>query len=661
MISRPMASSPRLAVLGVLLLVVTFAAYGRAFDHSFVEWDDPAYVVDNPLVQAHDFGALWTSVVAGNYHPLTMLSLALNARGRPPSPWPFLVTNVALHLLDTLLVFWLAWILSRGKPWVAFLTALWFGIHPMHVESVAWISERKDVLYALFFLGATVAYLRFLEAPEARGRWLALCFGLFVLSCLSKAMAVTFPLVMGLLDFWKDRRIGLTRSVLEKLPFVIVAIVFGLLAVHLQAGGDLQGRLHPIDPGRRALSLGLPYSPYQRVALPSYGHAAYLLRFFAPTHLSAFEPYPSAAEASGLRYTLAPFVLILTVALAWWAGRRWPPLGFGLGWYFATIVLVLQWLPVGGALTANRYTYLAYIGLAFPLAMGAQELRERRPRLGAAVLGACGVFSVFLFVQAVRQVDTWKNDEALWTQVIHEYPHTAFPYANRGIERREAGRLQEAVGDLRTALLLGYAKSDVYDNLGLAYAGLGERDSAALMFRRAMQHSDPTGLSSSRRGEALENIGIAYGSIGMLDSALVFFDRALQIVPNNSDWQYNRALTQLKLRRPREAIRDLDGALASSPRDPATLHEARGYAWMQLGLDREAESEFGRSLALDSKRPEALYQRGLCRKRMGEIPGAVEDFQAVLRLDPGHANARAELQALTTDRTARTKSVARAR
>jgi hypothetical protein len=162
---------------------LSLAAYAGVFDHGFVDWDDQDYVQENVLVRTHQYGALLTAVVSNHYHPLTMLSLARDA-GSPLVARPFLVTSVALHVLNTLLVFWLALGLSRGRLPVAGLTALLFGIHPMHVESVAWVSERKDVLYAFFFLAAAIAYLRYLERRTPG--WLVLTFVAFVLSCLSK-------------------------------------------------------------------------------------------------------------------------------------------------------------------------------------------------------------------------------------------------------------------------------------------------------------------------------------------------------------------------------------------------------------------------------------------------------------------------------------------
>lgn len=579
---------------------LTFGAFAGTLDHAFVEWDDPEYVVDNTLVRTRDVPALMKTVVALNYHPVTMLSLALNA-GQPLSPGPFLATNVVLHAANTVLVFWLVLAISGHSLLAASLVAAIFGVHPMHVESVAWVSGRKDVLSALFLLAGALAYWRYLE--RLRRTWLGLAFALFLLACLAKATAVVFPGLLVLLDFLKGRGPWRAGMVLEKLPFLAVSLVVGLIAVDVQAGGDLHGWLDRHLEGRRALAATTPFTPYQRLALPAYGHLMYVCKFFVPAGLSAFYPYPSAADADHPKYLMAPLFLVATVALGAWSVRRAPALAFGIGWYLATVALVLQWLPVGAAIMADRYTYLPYVGLAFPLAMGVRAAASRRPRLRVALRAGAGAFVALLCVLTIRQVATWKNDETLWSAVIRHQPGTEFAYANRGIYLRGQGRDHEALGDLREAVRLG-----------------------------------------ARRGEVFANLGMVHGSLGDLDSALVLFDQALRLSPGNGVFHYNRALAYLRLHRPREALADLDHAVAGGPLAGSSLHAARGHAHLQLGRHRQAAAEFDRAVAAGGATPGTLYHRGLCRKHLGDLSGAVADFRAVLRSQPGHAGARAELR-----------------
>jgi len=422
--------------IGTLIAVcgLTLAAYGGVLDHAFVDLDDPDYVQQNPWIERHDYAALATMVVSNNYHPLTMWSLAANASD-PISPRAFLATNVALHAANAGLVFALTLLLS-GRLAVAAFAGLLFGIHPMHVESVAWISERKDVLYAFFFLAAAIAYWRYLE--RLAWPWLAGAFALFVLSCLSKGMAVVFPFIMVLLDYWKRRSAFTARAMVEKAPFFAVALLFGLIALDVQAGGTFHGLFTRADTHLKGMADNLPLSPLQRWLLPTYGHLMYLVRLFAPVGQSALYPYPPAANPSAAAYVVAPLVFLATIGVALDSVRKAPFVTFGLGWYLVTIAVVLQWVPVGEAMVADRYTYVPYVGLLFALGMGLDRLITRRPTLRVAVGTACVLFAAFLFARTVRQVETWKDGEALWTNVIRRYPRSDMAYVSRGNARRKS-------------------------------------------------------------------------------------------------------------------------------------------------------------------------------------------------------------------------------
>jgi len=594
-------SSPwRFGALAAALFVTVLAVYAGAFRHDFVRWDDPTYVGENPLVLGRQAGPLLTAVVARNFHPVTMLSLALNA-SQPLSPRPFLVTNVLLHALNTGLVFWLALLLLRRRVLPAFFVALLFAVHPMHVESVAWVSERKDVLYSLFFLSAAIAYWKYLETR--RRAWIAVTFGLFLLSCFSKAVAVVFPAVMVLLDYWKRRNILERRALLEKAPFLAASVLFGLIAVDVQAGGDLHGILKPVGERMRALPATNPFPLLQRVAFPAYGHLQYLVKLFVPLRLSAFYRYPaSVAESSRPEYAAGIVVLLATVAVFLVSVRRWRIVAFGLGWYFATLLPVMQWLPVGEAIMADRYTYLPYFGLFLILVAGVAAAAERLPALRVPLWSVCGLFALFLMARTLHQVETWKDTDALWSNVIRNDPRADKAYAARANFRGREGRVAEALSDLQIA----------------------------------------RGLNP-RRGEVYEDLGNAYGSLGRPDSAVLFFGEALRIDPTLGHTYYNRAIAYLRLGRPREALSDLAQAESLMPGETASLHFPRGNAFLSLGDDVHAVEEFGRAIEAREGGADAYANRGLARLRLGDKDGAGSDFREALRIDPNHAEAQAQL------------------
>jgi len=577
--------------LGLLLLVlvVTAAAYAGALDHSFLTWDDPDYVSENALVQHHDTGTLLRAVVSSNYHPFTMLSLSWNASA-PLTPKPFLVTNVALHAINAGLVFWLVFLLSGGRLFPAFWAALFFGIHPMHVESVAWISERKDVLYVAFFLAATIAYWRYLSARKRP--WLAITFLLFLLSCLAKGMAVVFPLVLVLMDVWQRRRDAFSAAaLLEKIPFFATSLLFGWIAINVQGGGNLHGLLIRTDYHLKGLADTLPLTALERIVLPAYGLFLYSWRLFVPIHQSAFYPYPSGADAAAIHTFLGPLVFVALVALAVWDFRRTRIWTFGVGWFLVTLAPVLQWIPVGDAIIADRYTYLSYIGPLFAIAVAIDRLAARRPRGAAFASVLLGIVAIVFFARTVRQAEVWRDSEALWSNVIRLYPRNEMAYVARGNARGSSGRVDDAFHDLITARSLGSHRGNLYDGLGNAF-----------------------------------------GSRGQLDSAVVMYDRGLALEPNMGRTYYNRAIAYLRLQRPADALADLERARELVPAQTLNFHVPSGNAYLQLKQFREAVAQYDSAIGEGQRDPNLYYSRALGRWNLGDSTGAGADLNEARRL-----------------------------
>lgn len=599
------ASRARRLALAAALAIVTVAAFAGALDHTFVDWDDMQYVVQNPVVLAREPLGLMRAVVETQYHPLTLLSLAMNV-STPLSARPFIATSIALHVADTLLVFWLMWLVTGRRAGVAAAVALLFGIHPLHVESVAWVSGRKDVLYAFWFLAGLIAYWRYLETGTRDRLWLA--FGCSVLACLAKPMAIVFPGALVLLDAWRRRPLLERRALAEKLPFVLVAAATALVAVHVQNGGDLGGLLVRLNVTPPAAGLRSDLPLVQRVTLPLYGPMIIAWRMLVPLGLCANYPFPDAGEALAPRFLIAPLAVLAMAALAAWDARRSRIMTFGFGWYLLHLAPTLPFVLLAGFITADRYSYLSSLGLLFAAAMGMDALRRRaaarRRALALGLAGLLAAFTVWLFVLTRRQVEVWRDSETLWTHALASYPRLAPAYVYRGKQRALAGRNDEALGDFRAALALGLGNADVYQGLGALY-----------------------------------------GTRGALDSALVLFDRAVELEPRRAGLYYNRAITRLALGRAAEAVADLDRALALAPGSPE-LHAARGHARSLAGDPRGAVADLDRAIAAGRDDVANRYQRGLSRLAIGDRQGAADDFRRVLRLDPTHAGARERLQAL---------------
>jgi protein O-mannosyl-transferase len=384
-------------ILAAVIAVITYISFSPSFKNDFNNWDDPTYVTENPIVQSDktQWNEIFTKPVSLNYHPLTILTLAWNYQsadkeGGKVDATVFHEWNVWIHLLNTLLVFYFIWLLSGRQLLTAAFTAAVFGVHPMHVESVSWVSERKDVLYTLFFLLSCISYLHYTDKKKIL--YLALSFILFALSCLSKAVAVIIPLVFIAIDYfnypkWEWRRL------IEKIPFFLLSLYIGMKAYTIQATD--------------AIAKKEVFTLFQRLMFGSYGAMIYLAKFFVPLHLTAFYPYPTTDSAGKvpLIFYISPLIWVALGLLVWYGLKKYRALSFGIVFFFITIVLVLQFLSVGSAIMAERYSYVPYIGIAFITGSLCNTLIKKYPSLvtGILVYSLCTAFVIFLSVRTYAQ------------------------------------------------------------------------------------------------------------------------------------------------------------------------------------------------------------------------------------------------------------------
>lgn len=609
MLTKLFRSSTTSALIIGILVIVTALVYLPVLDagKEYTNWDDEIYVVDQPLVTsltAKNIGAMFDTEngVASNYHPLTMLSLAVVREVLGPTARAQAGVNLLLHVINTILVFLLIVRLTEGGLFVGGLTALWFGIHPMHVESVAWISERKDVLYTLFLLCSLLAYVRYLGTMQRS--MLVVAFVAFVASCLSKAMAVPMVGAMVLIDFWYRRPIG-RAMILEKLPFFAVAVWIGLVAIDQQQG---------------AIASFETLTIAQRIAYAGYGFVMYWVKMLLPINLSAFYPYPATATTGSLAtwYYVMPAVALLMVIAPIGAFRRHETARrvfiFGMGFFVLFVVLVLQLLSVGQVVMADRYSYVSYIGSLFLVASAAEWLL-RRNRSVAVTL--CALVSVLFAVQAYRQTRVWKNSGTLWSSVIDVYP---YEFSSTGIRRvgvpaaygaramyfYRQGRTDRALQDLQVVLRARAKGWKYYQLLGVIYGQQGEYgkaiaaldaaiaqqpSEASLYYNRAVARlrvSMPQ-LAMDDYRQALENnatadqryeslVGIARTNLmlGRFDECLAWSAQAVDEFPNGFDGYFLQGTALVNLARPAEAIEQLRRSLSIRADDAS--------AWYNLSI-----------------------------------------------------------------------------
>lgn len=460
-----------------IIIVIGLLVYVPSLRNGFTNWDDQEYITANRDLSDASLHKHFVEKpeVMGNYHPITMLSLAwshglaMDPRTGELDAHVFHLTDLVIHLLSGLLVYLLIFHL-RGDGLIALGTSLLFVVHPMHVESVAWASERKDVLYVFFLLLALLCYTFHLRSE--RPWWLLSTLILFVMALLSKAMAVSLVPVLFLIDFHQGRK-WTWRALAEKLPFIALALWAGLRAIAAQdAFGSIQ------DAGTYAL--------WQRTLFGCYGLSFYVLKFFWPSGLSAFHAYPDPGIPLPWPYWTAPLFVAGCVFLVW-RTRKDRDLLFGAGFFFFTVVHVLQLLAVGGAVVAERFTYLPYVGLGFAWCALFKRTMAEHPRWRTPTIAVMVLFVIGLSVTTQARSLVWKDGIALWSDAFVQDDGSPKILNNYGVALNITKRHAEALGMLDRALQRKGDYDEAFYNRGLAKYYLGRHQEAIDDYTRALE------------------------------------------------------------------------------------------------------------------------------------------------------------------------------
>ncbi len=527
-------------VFSIIAAAVTFAAYLPSLSNGFINWDDPAYVYANPDIRVFNLDFIkwaFTHVAVSNWHPLTIISLALDRALWGLNPLGYHLTNAVFHSSNTLLVCLLAAGLVRaglgdgdelaGKKAVAagLVTALLFGLHPLHVESVAWVSERKDVLSTFFFLLALLSYLSYVRGPaKGQGRgagWYAATLLFFAFGLLSKPMVITLPVVLLILDVYPLERLtraAIARAVIEKVPFFALSGASAAVTVWAQKTGGA------------ILSTGT-YPLATRLFVAVRASIFYLYKMILPFGLAPYYPRPTHIHTLSLEYagSLAAFVIISAFcALAYKRQKL-----YAAAWlfYLVTLLPVIGIVQVGGQAAADRYTYLPGLAPFFLAGVGASLLYRRRALFTAVV----AVVAFVLAVLTVNQITVWRNSVTFWSYEIKMYPRSVpIAYINRAMAYEDAGRLKEALADYDRALELNSGYAPLYNNRGLVLNSLGRYQEAITDFTRAIE-LDP------RYADAYSNRGLALEHLGRYGAAVADFKAAVGLDPQLGAAYYNLA------------------------------------------------------------------------------------------------------------------------
>lgn len=545
-------------------IVLTAFLYAPSLENDFTNWDDPGYVTENNLIRSLDGDAVSTlfnreTFVMGNYHPVTMLSLAWDyQRFGAESARGYHTMNLLYHLLATAALFWFIFELT-GIAWVAGVTALVFGIHPMHVESVAWVASRKDQLYALFFFIAMGSYIQYIKT--GRLLWLASVFVGFTASLLSKAMAAPLPVVLLLTDFYMKRSFH-WKMLAEKVPFFALAIYFGLLAIDAQASSS---------------AISDAFTLPQKLVFALSSLWLYAVKFFVPYKLGVLYPYPDLSDGVPAVFYGRALLALGLFAWALLTLRRTRIVAWGLGFFGLMLALVLQVLSVGQAIMADRYTYLPYVGLTLVLALGLEAIMRNHtykkwvnPALGVAAVGL-----MFWMFTARNRIETWKDTITLFTDQIEKYPTVGLAYNNRGkFYAADQGKLDLAFADLSKGIEVDPDYPNSYLNRGNIFGIRGEHERALQDYNRALQ-LEPNYF------DAYLNRAITYSILGQFDRALQDFNQAENIQQSPSLY-LNRAYCRLSSGDPSGSVADYSRALEYNPGN-ASAYYYRAMAYRAMG------------------------------------------------------------------------------
>lgn len=588
----------------ILAVAITLLALSPTLNNGWVHWDDTDFVLSNPLVQDLSTDAIaemFAEPFLGNYYPLTMLSLAIDYDISGENPRGYHITNLLLHLLNVVLVFFLSRKLF-GRFEIALIIAFLFGVHPMHVESVAMIAQRKDMLYAMFFLLAHLSYIRFVKGGGKYDKSYAFSFVFFALALLSKPMAITLPFILLLTDYWFARKFTL-QVLLEKLPFFGAALLFGIIALSSQSSAGAVGDFGSI-PGLVPLFTA------------GYGIAMYLLKAIVPFQLSGYHPYPDSSSWDlPLYYQLCLIVPVLLLAIAFYYRNKSRLLTFGLLYFIVSVLPVIQLIPIGSTTYAERYSYLPYFGLFALLGLLAPLFQtEARKRLALIGLAAyVGVLSTVTF----QRSGVWGNALTLWEDVIEKYPEDFMGYYMRGNHWMRADNYDNALADYSLAIERNHRYHSIWFNIGVAEALRGNPEKAVLAYTEALKRSE-------NYPPALLNRGILYFGAGVNELAMNDFTAALSTDPNNVEALTHRAVLYKRFGDYDKALQDNFKAIELDP-SSAGLHYNRGYVYFLMGDYKKAESDFGRAMELDPRHAGATYWRSVSRYNLGQIDLARAD------------------------------------
>jgi protein O-mannosyl-transferase len=620
----------------LLLLGLVVGLFLPAIQNDFIGYDDPLYVTSNPYVQkgltAHTLAWAFSTGQGGNWNPVTWLSHFLDVEFFGLQAWGHHLTSILLHAVNTALLFTILRKITNAR-WRSLAVAALFGLHPLRVESVVWVAERKDVLCGLFWMLTIWAYSSYavrkkqvedLKTGGRAKRFYFLTVLFFALALMSKPMVVTLPLVLLLLDLWPLQRWTpgrLKYLVLEKLPLLLLSLVGSIITLLVQSSAG---------------AIVSETSLLTRIGNVPVSYCRYLGKILWPSELAAF--YPPVNW--NFVVALLAFLLLFAISLAAFfqrANRPW--LLVGWSWFLMTLLPVIGIVQAGEQSIADRYSYLPSIGIGLILIWAGFEIfHDRRVKQPAFARLGLAAFALLLMLSAVitrTQIGYWKDTKTLFQYAAQVTRNNYLAHNNIGVALEKEGAFQGAISQFEKALRAKPNYAEAYNNLGVALGKLGRFDSAINQFRTALRFKP-------NYAEPHKNLGTILDQLGHTLEAIQEYQIALRIQPNDPDAHNNLGAAYGRSGRATDAILEFQKVLQLQP-DSADAHNNLGVALDARGNLDEAIQHFQRAVKLNPEYARAHFNLGGALSRKGKLDAAVVEFREALRLKPDYGAAQTNL------------------
>ena len=598
-----------------ILAVLTFLLLSPLISAAFLNYDDDIYITNNPYIlnfNGSSIGALFSDYFANQYSPVAMIFMAIESKLVGMEASGLKVISILLHILNGFLVFRLIQVLFKRYDF-ALIVATLFCIHPMQLESVAWLSAAMKIeTFSLFFLASLLAYTSYIDKGNKLNYYIS-AFILFVLACFSKEQAVSLAVTLFAIDYVRDRNLLNQRVLLEKVPFLVVAIIFGIITLSASQG---------IDQNQNVLLFSLA----DRLVFAAYSFVAYLGKIILPINLSFLYFFPKKGAIPITYYLSILALLPLAYALFYTIKNGYKKVAFGFLFFAINIGLavVSQAFAVRDVIMADRYVYLPIIGCFIIVAYAVTALIKQRPRSKTAILAGLGLYCIVLAALTVQRTAIWKDSIAVFSDAIEKAndpttPYLSLAYLNRGLGRKAAGDIKGAFEDYNQAITLNAVDHKAFLNRGNIYFNDGKWDQAIADYDKAEAIIKTNAKIYSSRGAA-------YASKKNYPQAIQDLTRALELEPNFSDALKNRTVVYSYAGQYDAAIADCNLYLNQFPNDGDMINQ-RGLLHQALNRIKEAEADFNRAIQVNPKKGDYYLSRSKFYNQIGNKAEALKDAQ----------------------------------